>query len=73
MMMLGWLCIRTVSVYASECDGGAFPREPRVLAQSLDILVPFLPLVRPHSPSCSCSSAKWEASPPFPLFWLPSC
>ena len=27
-----------------ECDGGAFPREPRVLAQSLDILVPFLPL-----------------------------
>ena len=26
------------------CDGGAFPREPRVLAQSLDILVPFLPL-----------------------------
>ena len=26
------------------CDGGAFPTEPRVLAQSLTILVPFLPL-----------------------------
>ena len=27
-----------------ECDGGAFPTEPRVLSQSLNILVPFLPL-----------------------------
>ena len=26
------------------CDGGAFPAEPRVLSQTLDILVPFLPL-----------------------------
>ena len=33
----------TTNVYP-ECDGGAFPREPRVLAQTLDILVPFLPL-----------------------------
>ena len=36
--------LRVVKTGYPECDGGAFPDEPRVLSQTISILVPFLPL-----------------------------
>ena len=35
---------RLIELGIPFCDGGAFPTEPRVLSQTLNILVPFLPL-----------------------------